>query len=132
MRHVANFEAATVDKGDGLDEWFAKFAIDPVLLSHDPLQQAAIQQERAALSDRPMAISLSTFRNYVSVLCRVYERQADGERLNALDRHHFPQLAAFLAPAADRSQQLETLRRARDEDNAERVRRRRIRSCSLR
>ena len=49
-----------------------------------------------------------------------------------MEFHRFPQLAAFLAPVATRSQQLETLRREREEDNAQRKIHRRMRSQSFR
>ena len=79
-----------------------------------------------------MALSLRTFSKYVSVLCYIYEQHANGVSLDAMEFHRFPQLAAFLAPVATRSQQLETLRREREEDNAQRKIHRRMRSQSFR
>ena len=107
-------------------------AIDPVLLGPDPLRQATIQEERVALSDRPMVISLRTFRKYVNVLYYIYERHANGGSLDAMEFHRFPQLAAFLAPVITRSQQLETLRREHEEENAQRKIHRHMRSQSFR
>ena len=78
-------------------------------------------------------LRISTWINtYINVLCCIYERHANGGSLDAMDRHCFPQRAAFLAHVITRSQQLESVRREREEDNAQRKIHRRMRSQSFR
>ena len=110
---AAAFQASPAPKGEGLVEWFenfAKFILDPILLTSDPAQQLAISEDRSAICHDhclPLNLSLASCIKFPSGLARVLNRNGCTRKVNISPNAEFPGVNLFLGGIRVRSRQLE-------------------------
>ena len=116
------FEGSPLPKGQGLDAFlieFARFIMDPVLITSDTVQQGMLWERRVQVYGHPRPIRLSLYSTLVFVreVVTVFNRSQPSDNwVNHTSAVAFPNFHAFVTTTRVRSNQLEVIAEQQKED----------------